>query len=443
MPVSRRKTEISEDSGVFDGKSFRFTEARAKRVRDVVVSGSLETDDYGRRSWRDDGMTGLVLTVNGRSGTATWSFVAKVSGRAVRHSLGDIDLVSLEEARDAVGRLRHDKTTAGVLAPKAAKEGEEKKSMKLGTVVSKMLDDHRAGRWLPGRRRRQGPPTDRTMSFYVDLHHATTKEYDGMTLVEFAEALPEIYAKLQARAAVQANRSVQLWRNIFGYAIDAGFWSGGNPAADTGGTARLTKTPELPRQRVLSDAEWKRLDKAMAADDSLWRDLFTLSIRSLQRMGACCRARWDDITLTGKHASWRIPASDMKGRAGGHVVPLAGMPDLLAILTARRKLVSKDCPWVFPAIDGEGHVTTYKTAWRRILDRAKLHSEDRNRRPRPHDLRRTGGSRMVSAGVPLNVVTKALGDSQSSVGMVAKTYAVVVDDALAEAYAATPKRTRR
>ena len=50
---------------------------------------------------------------------------------------------------------------------------------------------------------------------------------------------------------------------------------------------------------------------------------------------------------------------------------------------------------------------------------------------------------MVSAGVALNVVTKALGDSQASVSMVAKTYAIVSDEALRDAFAATFQRRRR
>jgi hypothetical protein len=49
---------------------------------------------------------------------------------------------------------------------------------------------------------------------------------------------------------------------------------------------------------------------------------------------------------------------------------------------------------------------------------------------------------MVTAGVPLNVVTRALGDAPSSVSMVAKVYAVVVDDALKDAYAAMSRRRR-
>ncbi len=127
----------------------------------------------------------------------------------------------------------------------------------------------------------------------------------------------------------------------------------------------------------------------------------------------------------------------MKGRRSAHRIPLKDIPAALDIIKARRKAVPKSCPWVFPAMESDGPVTTYKTAWRRVLERAKLWSEDKEKRPRPHDMRRTGGSRMVTAGVPLNVVTKALGDAESSVGMVAKTYAVVVDKAVRDAYAAT------
>ena len=164
---------------------------------------------------------------------------------------------------------------------------------------------------------------------------------------------------------------------------------------------------------------------------------------TLQRMGACRNARWSDITLTGPDACWRIPARWMKGRRSGHVVPIAKDQQLLELLRARRKAVPKSCEWVFPAPEGDGPVVTYKTAWKRILERAKLWSEDKDQRPRPHDLRRTGGERMTSAGVPLQIVTKALGDAPSSAGMVARVYAQVADAALQDAYAATARRRGR
>jgi integrase len=168
-----------------------------------------------------------------------------------------------------------------------------------------------------------------------------------------------------------------------------------------------------------------------------------MSVVTLQRLGATRNMRWADLTLTGKDAAWSIPAKYMKGRKSGHVVPLADIPAALDILRARRKAVPRSCEWVFPAEAGDGPIPCYKSAWKRILMRAKLWSEDVDRRPRPHDLRRTGGARMTSAGVPLQTVTRALGNAPSSVSMVARVYAQVADDALRDAFAATAKRSPR
>ena len=259
-----------------------------------------------------------------------------------------------------------------------------------------------------------------------------------MTLKKFAAALPVSYTAIQARAPVQANRFLQLVRNVFGYAIDAGTWAQPNPAVGSG-IARLTRTAERPRTRFLSDSEAARLDAALAADDPLYQHLFTISLLTAQRMGACARMRWEDVQLTGAPC-WRIPAVDMKGRRGGHVVPL--VPQAVAILRARRKIVHDASGWVFASVNGLP-LPAWSKPWLRIIRRAGLWHADADRRPRPHDLRRTAGARMTAAGVPLGVVTKALGDQPSSVSMVARVYAQVSDDALNDAFSAMAKPRRR
>ena len=425
----------------YRGRSFQFTEARVAAAR--RAARPEDADSMGRRSWRDDACKGLSLVVNTNTGTAAYYFVGKANGQTTRRVLGDADTVRLEEAREAVNRLRFDKSLTAILAPRPVEPSGEPvgdDSPLVGTVVADYLDAHEAGRWLPGGRSRR--PTDRTMKFYRDLRRATLTEHEGLTLAAFAAALPAAYGKLQKRAPIQANRFVQLVRNIYAYAADAGLWSGINPAIGGARTDRLTRTAERSRTRVLTDAEWKRLDAAMAADDPLWRDLFTFSLLTLQRIGACRQARWSDITLTGKDAEWRIPAAMMKGRKSGHTVPLADIPAARAILEARRKAAPKGCVWVFAGADGEP-ARNHDKAWRRILERAKLDHEDREERPRPHDLRRTGGARMTAAGIPLGVVTRALGNAASSVAMVSRVYAVVLDDTLRDAFRQTSKRMPR
>lgn len=437
----------SPADAAYGGRSFPFTESRVAAAR--RAARPHDADPPGRRSWRDDSCRGLTLVVNLTSGTACYYYQGRVNGQTTRRTLGEIDVVTLQEARQTVNRIRFDSTLAAVAAPRPAEADEAEPTDQtpvMKVVMDAYLEAHEAGRWLPGNRSRK--PTNRTLKFYRDLRRAvmtdkaTGEDFEQMTLQGFADRLPAIHAALVKRAPIQANRFIQLVRNVFAYAADSGLWSKQNPAIGTGKGDRLTRTAEESRQRVLTDAEWKRLDAAMKADAPLWRDLFTWSLVTLQRMGACCRARWDDIVMTGDTAAWTIPAEDMKGRRSGHVVPLADIPAALELLKARRKMVPKSCPWVFPGADMEP-ARNYDKAWKRILTRAKLWTEDRDRRPRPHDLRRTGGSRMVTAGVPLNVVTRALGDAPSSVAMVAKVYAVVVDDALRDAFAATSGRRRK
>ena len=433
----------------FENSVFPFTEARVAAARKAVQDGLLTTDKSGRRSWRDADCRGLTLVVNEKTGTSVFYFVGKVDGKSVRDSIGDIETVRLQEARLTVNRKRYDRTAAAALAPRRSAANDADQLPVLKAVMDAYLNAHAAGRWLPGSRSRK--PADRTMQNYTDLRRATMsdkrtgEDFEQLTLQAFADRLPAVYATLQQRAPIQANRALQLWRNLFSYAADAGLWSTANPAIGTGRTDRLTRTVEQPRQRVLTDAEAKRLSAALETDLPLWRDLFRFSLLTLQRMGAVCRARWEDVTLTGKDACWRIPAEDMKGRKGGHTVPLADIPEALQLLRARRAAVPKDCPWIFPAAEGDdGHARNYDKAWERIIHRANLWSKDRSRRPRPHDLRRSGGSRMVEAGIPLNTVTAALGNAPSSTPMVARTYAIVTDAAVKDAFAAVSrKRSRR
>lgn len=443
-------------SAAYRGRSFNFTESRVSAA--IRAADADDADASGRRSWRDEGCQGLTLLVNVHSGHAAYYFVGKQGGQTTRKNIGDVAVTRLEEARQTVNRIRFDSTFAAVAAPRPTDRVEDADTTPVvKAVMDDMLAAHAAGRWLPGNRSKI--PTDRTVKFYADLRRAVMvakpkdtkgkgkargEDLEQLTLQAFADRLPALYAGLQQRAPIQANRALQLWRNLYAFAADAGLWSLPNPAIGTGRTDRLTRTVEQPRQRVLTTAEAKRLDDALEADTALWRDLFRFSLLTLQRMGACCRARWDDITLTGKEACWRIPAEDMKGRKGGHSVPLADIPEALQLLRARRAAVPKACPWVFPAAEGDdGHARNYDKAWERIIRRAKLWSDDRARRPRPHDLRRSGGSRMVEAGVPLNTVTAALGNAPSSTPMVARTYAVVTDSAVREAFAAVSRRGRR
>lgn len=425
----------------FHGRGFAFTEARVEEACRLVADGLVDTDGWGRRSWSDSQTPGLRLVVGARGGSLV--FAGRIGGRTVTRTLGPVGVVRVAEAREAVGRLRFDDTAAATLvsrpAAAAAPGARDDAGPTVGVVVSDYLMAHASGRFLPGRRK--SAPSARTIDFYSDVYAATLKaDYDAAPLATLAADFPEVFATLSGRAPYQANRMLQLVRNLFAYAASVELWTMPNPAVDTGRGARVVRNQEHHRERFLTDAEAARLHKALAADLPLYRDLFTTSLTTGQRMGACCRMKWADLELTGRSPCWRIPRADMKGRRGGHVVPLSG--ELLSVLRQREAAAPAGVPWVFPG-DDAGPVATYDKAWRRIITRAGLWSDDADQRPRPHDLRRTVGARMTAAGVPLPTVTRALGDAPSSVAMVAKHYAQVSDDALRDAFKAVAGPRRR
>jgi len=358
------------ESGLFKGASFPFTESRLEQARRVVLDGLVDTDETGRRAWRDADCKGFSVVVNEKTGSTVYDFVGKVNGQTLRKSLGDTDAVRLTEARQAIGRLRFDRSLTSVLVPRAADQDDEAGDTTpvLKGVMDAYLDAHEAGRWLPGNRSRK--PTDRTMKFYRDLRRAVmvekirrkwrgTDEYEtadgenfeALTLAAFAARLPAIHAALVKRAPIQGNKMRQLVSNVYAYAADAGLWKEPNPAAGNGKADRLARATEEPRQRVLTHAEAKRLDAAMKEDAPLWRHLFMFSMLTLQRMGAVRHARWEDIVLEGRDATWTVQKKWMKGRRSAHRIPLAKMPQALEILRARRAMVPESCPWVFPGDD--------------------------------------------------------------------------------------------
>jgi len=98
----------------------------------------------------------------------------------------------------------------------------------------------------------------------------------------------------------------------------------------------------------------------------------------------------------------------------GHALTIPLAPQALEILKARREENdTKTTPgdYVLPSHRGEGkgkhpHLTEPKSAWARILKRAKLSDL------RIHDLRHTLASWQVKSGSDLSVIGKSLGHRQ-------------------------------
>jgi integrase len=441
-PPMPRKSRASGEPDFADPacRTFKFTAPRIAAACRAVAEGAVPTDGSatGRVQWRDADTPGLFLRVTA-NGTGTFTLFYKRDGRPIRRAIGPVDVVGLAEARATANALRHDRSLAAQVQPRQRARGQ---GPTIGEAFDAYITAAEAGTFKLGRRRQA--ITDRTAQGYRDVYKATLKDHAGESLEWLAENVVALHQRIgtagkgkgaKPARPYQANRMMQTARNIFTFAAAKGWWTKPNPCIDPATGGMVAKFPEHHRERILSDAEEDRLGKALIAEPDGWRHLFALGLLTGRRMAAVCSMRWADVDLGRK--VWTVPRVEMKGRKAAHGLALD--PDAVAILR-RRQADTGDQEWVFPAPRSPGPVRVWKTAWGRIRKAAGLDHKDRARRVRPHDLRRSWGTRLVEAGVPTVTVNAALGNSPSSVSMTAKVYMHVPDQVQVEAIGAAFKR---
>jgi integrase len=188
---------------------------------------------------------------------------------------------------------------------------------------------------------------------------------------------------------------------------------------------------ETSRSRFLQPAELGRLLKAVEAESATLRDFFLLLLYTGARRSNVQAMKWADANL--EQGVWRIAAGESKS---GEPLALPLVDEAKAILkrrkierdqliertattshvdatamtlreaqhraTERRKAAHAET-FVFPGVGASGHLVEPKTAWARVLERAKI--EDL----RLHDVRRTVGSWLAGQGSNAFVIGRALG----------------------------------
>jgi integrase len=158
----------------------------------------------------------------------------------------------------------------------------------------------------------------------------------------------------------------------------------------------LDKTPELPREIVLSDNElralWQRLDHEPVQIAAYFR----LCLLSAQRRSEVLGMRWPELDL--KTGIWAIPPERTKNKRQ-HKVPL--VQQALQIVRTLRGMAPEDDGLVFTELASVD-------AWVKKLRQEGLNA-------RPHDLRRTASTIMGNAGVPEEDIGRILNHTQGGV----------------------------
>lgn len=332
------------------------------------------------KTYYDTKESGLTLLVS-NGGAKTFYLYKKVSKQPKRIKLGKFPTMSIENAR--------------------------KKARSYKTMLDEGKDPHEEAQ----RKKTEGSLRDFFYGQYVERHskqHNKTWKHDcenferhlkplfNKPLSAIKEAdISALHRKIGNDSGKYiANRILSLLNAIYNKASDWG-WKGENPVS------KIKKFPEKSRDRFLQPEELPRFFEALDAEtNEIMRDYFYMLLLTGARRRSVGAMRWSDISL--RLESWTI--QDTKN-GETHTVNLPAQA--LEILHRRAK--KKDSEWVFPSDTSKsGHIEEPKSAWKRILKRARIENL------RLHDLRRTLGSYQAINGANSYVIGKSLGHKSAA-----------------------------
>jgi integrase len=348
---------------------------------------SLDLPESGRITVYDSSTPhlGLRLEVNGNK---SFFWFRKVRGVPTFRAIGPHPDVSIDKARETAeewnGNLAEWKRHNYEGGNPFEKPGEEPNFAELGEqYISRHVRRHAKRPDVAEKRVRD------QMDFYL-------KDWKSRKLSAIRRAdVLTLHSTLGEKHKYSANRTVQLVRLLFNFAVSAELWQGQNPAG------KIKRFAEPPRERFLNHEELSRLFTALKNEPSAdLRDFVNLSLWTGARKSDVFSARWENISFEDRR--WTIPDPKRKPYA----VPITVEAE--AILCARVKNRRNNSPWVFPSHGPAGHVVDLKSRWAALLKRASITDF------RIHDLRRTQGSWSAANGVPLQVIGKSLGHASTA-----------------------------
>lgn len=232
---------------------------------------------------------------------------------------------------------------------------------------------------------------------------------------------------------VEANRALQLVHTVYAWALDEGLLPAGteNPAKG------IRKFPEGSRKRWVKPHEmpWL-LDALDKHEDPFVREAFWLILHTGARKREALNLQWRDVDVTGREVTFRETKN-----GNDHTIPLpASMLNRLAELPR-----VEGNPHVFVGYVEGQQLTDVRRSWKSI--RANAAELAREAEPDPieidlsdvtiHDLRRTVGAWLATAGYSELLIGRILNHTAQSVTGI---YARLGDDAMRDALESHARR---
>lgn len=380
----------------------------------VLTVRSIDAEKPGekRREIPDGGMPGLYLVVQ-PTGAKSWAVRYRHAGKPGKVTLGTYPVLGLADARERASEVL--KAVGDGISPAAAKRAQKAAA----EAAAKDTIDVFAASFIT----RYAKPKNRSWEETERiLNREVIPAWKGRTVGEITrrDVLELLDSIVDRGAATMANRVFAAVRKMFSWAVERDAL----PASPCVGLR--PPSPEVKRDRVLSDDELRAVWNVATEQQYPWGPLVRLLILTGQRREEVAQAEWSEFDLAQAEGLWTIPPERAKN-GKRHDVPLS--PQAVALLSSLPKIKGADgkTRWAFTTT-GNSPVSGF-TPMKRRLDAEAFDALNKGRdEPLPfpawrlHDLRRTVASGMAAIGINLPVVEKVLNHTSGSFGGVAGVY---------------------
>jgi integrase len=336
----------------------------------------------------DDDIPGFGLRL--RTGGGRWIFQYMIGQRQRRMTFGNFPTLDAAKARKQAEMLH----AAVKLGRDPVAEENESRARSGDTFEACM-------RLYLGRRR--GDPKLRPASYGEIERHLVRnlKTLHGLSIDKVdRRAIARELGRLTKDGPIQANRTRASLVKFLSWCAGEGFIDA-NPATFT------NKNPEVARERVLANAELRKLWQALPEGD--YGDIVRLLMLTGQREREIGDLRWEEIDLD--RSTITLPPARTKNRQW-HVVPLSA--PALAILKARQRNPERNL--VFGIGQGQRGFSGWSRAKTRLDVAVAIEPWT------IHDIRRTVSIGINDIGILPHVVEAVLNHVSNSKGGVAGVY---------------------
>jgi integrase len=350
---------------------------------------------------------GLELRISNGTKSFAFKYRSKRDSKVVRLTLGSYPDLSLAKARALVENHRRSIAEGG--DPRDQKRVQVMQARGEGLTFDQVADQYLEQYAKP---RKSSWRNDES---YLRRARAAWRRMPIAAITD--DDVAKLLDGIAAEAPVSANRTQSILHRLFGWAKEPGRkYIAINPAADM-----PRRTKEKPKERVLNDAEIRKLwhgldDPKLPAERSVALAL-KLILVTAARPGMVAGMSRDELRgLDTKTPEWHLPGSRMKN-GKPFIVPLC--KEAVAII--KQAMPDKDQIVVFPSRFHNRASIARHTLSQSLLD---IIDHLGMKKFTPHDLRRTAATvaRRPPNGVPRDHVKALLAHIEGDVTAIYDQY---------------------